>query len=78
MARPTGRGFLKPWWIVGLGLLAACLLALFGPFGQLQCSTRPAPSNWAQQLPRPPPLGGHAGAIVHCINAGGYAMVGVP
>jgi len=58
-----------PWPSVALGILAACLLALFGPFGQIQCKTtyRPA-TNWAIQLPEPAPLGGHVPKAQLCTN----------
>jgi|GEM_PF-4943668 len=78
MSRRTRLGILMPWLIVGLGLVAACLLALLGPFGQVHCATQPSPTNWAQQLPRPKPLFGHPGKVVLCSNTGGYPMLGAP
>jgi hypothetical protein len=72
MTWTTDRGFLILWSLVGLGLLVACMLALFGPFGQIQCTRRPAPTHWAQQLARPAPLGGHSGGVVSCSNSAGY------
>jgi hypothetical protein len=58
---------LGPWSIVGLGLLAACLLSLLGPFGQSQCTYVPA-TNWAEQLPGPAPLSGYAVGAKLCTN----------
>jgi hypothetical protein len=66
MTRLAGRGFLRSWSIVGLGLLAACLLAILGPFGQSQCTSYPPPSNWAQQVSGP--LGGHTTEVFLCTN----------
>jgi hypothetical protein len=73
----TGLATLMPWLIVGLGLLAACLLALFGPFGRSQCTVRLLPTSAAQQLPLPLVRGQRATAVL-CTNAAGYLMIGAP
>lgn len=60
-----------PWPIAGLGILVVCLMALFGPFRQIQCTTTYLPStNWAIQLPGPAPLGGHVPEARLCTNVG--------
>jgi hypothetical protein len=61
---------LMPWSIVGLGLLAACLLALVGPFGQSQCTgwTGYLPVGEAQLRPGPAPLGSYAIGVQLCTN----------
>ena len=65
--RLAGLRLLKPWSVVGLGLLAACLLAILGPFGQSQCTYLPATSSGAQ-LGGPAPLSGHATVVFLCTN----------
>lgn len=65
-----------PWSIVGLGLLAACVLALFGPFGRSQC-VWVLPTTAAQQRSLSP-LHGHPTEAFLCTNAAGYPMIGAP
>ncbi|HUY24401.1 MAG TPA: hypothetical protein VMV09_03725 [Candidatus Saccharimonadales bacterium] len=66
-----------PWSIVGLGLLAACMLALFGPFGRSQCTVRVLPTTAAQQRSLPL-LQGHPTEAFLCTNVAGYPMIGAP
>ena len=61
-------GHLVPWPIVGLRLLASCLLALLGPFWQSQCTSYVPSTSWAAQIPGPAPLGGHPGEVELCTN----------
>jgi hypothetical protein len=77
VARRSGLGIAIPWVLVGVGVLAACLLALFGPFGQIQCTTRVLP-NSATEHPPLPLVRGHPATAVLCTNVGGYPMIGAP
>jgi hypothetical protein len=66
---PTGLPRLRPlmpWPLVALGLLAACLTALFGPFGQIHCTSYVPPTNQAAQIPAT--LGSHSSEVWLCTN----------
>ena len=67
-----------PWSIVAVGLLAACLLALFGPFGQIRCTiTYLPPTSAATQFPvQAPPLSDYAQLCTNVDFRG--AFYGVP
>ncbi len=68
-----------PWPIVGLAVAAAFLMALFGPFGQIHCSTRyVSPSEAAQQQLGPESARGHLVEIQLCINEFVRPMTAVP
>jgi hypothetical protein len=77
MAWRTGLRPLALWSIVGLGLVAACLLALYGPFGQIHCTVRVLPTSAAQQPPLPL-VRGHPAEAFLCTTTAGYPMIGAP
>jgi hypothetical protein len=76
----AGRGFLLSWSLVGLAVVAACLLAIARPFGQIQCTTTYLPSTISViQPPGPGPLDGHFAEAQLCTNvASRGAFYGAP